>query len=247
MSINRRLSNPALNNNQQYELNEEWNNFMKKIGEVSGLVKDMASGDKDKADAAKAIADEYLKGKVILDEDVKMKVKDDRTVINLKAFQSLEKKDAGEIDKDAWMAEVSKDAHRRALDRKIRKEKADTLKTQAVKAFRRQEYDRALSYYNRAIEQVKDNSMLYCDRALTNIKLGNYEKVFNDCEWALRLNENSFKARLYKAKAYKELEEFDKLQECRRELDEMFAQHDDLIKYFLDKKEGIDEDADGVE
>ncbi|XP_034829954.1 tetratricopeptide repeat protein 12-like isoform X2 [Maniola hyperantus] len=226
MSINRRLSNPALNNNQQYELNEEWNNFMKKIGEVSGLVKDMASGDKDKADAAKAIADEYLKGKVILDEDVKMK---------------------GEIDKDAWMAEVSKDAHRRALDRKIRKEKADTLKTQAVKAFRRQEYDRALSYYNRAIEQVKDNSMLYCDRALTNIKLGNYEKVFNDCEWALRLNENSFKARLYKAKAYKELEEFDKLQECRRELDEMFAQHDDLIKYFLDKKEGIDEDADGVE
>ncbi|XP_045765462.1 tetratricopeptide repeat protein 12-like isoform X1 [Maniola jurtina] len=242
MNINRRLSNPALTNNQQYELNEEWNNFMKKIGEVSGLVKDMASGDKEKADAAKAIADEYLKGKVILDEDVEMKVKDDRTVINLKAFQSLEKKDAGEIDKDAWMAEVSKDADRRALDRKIRKEKADTLKTQAIKAFRRQEYDKALSCYNRAIEQVKDNSMLYCDRALTNIKLGNYEKVFNDCEWALRLNENSFKARLYKAKAYKELEEFDKLQECRRELDEMFPQHDDLVKYFLDKKEGIDED-----
>ncbi|XP_045765463.1 tetratricopeptide repeat protein 12-like isoform X2 [Maniola jurtina] len=221
MNINRRLSNPALTNNQQYELNEEWNNFMKKIGEVSGLVKDMASGDKEKADAAKAIADEYLKGKVILDEDVEMK---------------------GEIDKDAWMAEVSKDADRRALDRKIRKEKADTLKTQAIKAFRRQEYDKALSCYNRAIEQVKDNSMLYCDRALTNIKLGNYEKVFNDCEWALRLNENSFKARLYKAKAYKELEEFDKLQECRRELDEMFPQHDDLVKYFLDKKEGIDED-----
>lgn len=80
--------------NQQYELNEEWNNFMKKIGEVSGLVKDMASGDREKADAAQAIADEYLSGKVIIDEDVKLKVKEDRTVINQKAFQSLHKKDA---------------------------------------------------------------------------------------------------------------------------------------------------------
>lgn len=75
------------------------------------------------------------------------------------------------------MAEVSKDAERRALDRKIRHEKADTLKTQAIKAFRRQEYDKALFCYNKAIEQVKDNPMFYCDRALTNIKLGNYQKV----------------------------------------------------------------------
>lgn len=81
------------------------------------------------------------------------------------------------MDKDVWMAEMSKDAEKRALDRKIRREKADTLNTQAIKAFRREEYDKALSCYNRAIEQVKDNPMYYCDRALTNIKLGNYEKV----------------------------------------------------------------------
>lgn len=83
----------------------------------------------------------------------------------------------GEVDKDAWMVEMGKDADKRALDRKIRQEKADTLKTQATKAFRREEYEKALSCYNRAIEQVKDNAMLYCDRALTNIKLKNYEKV----------------------------------------------------------------------
>lgn len=153
-------------------------------------------------------------------------------------------KDAGEVDKDAWMSEVSKDADRRALDRKIRREKADTLNTQAIKAFRREEYDKALSCYNRAIDQVKDNPMLYCDRALTNIKLGNYDKVFTDCDWAIRLNEKSFKARLYKAKAHKELEEMDKYLESRKKLDEMFAQHDDLIKYFLDKKHDILEDDD---
>ena len=67
-------------------------------------------------------------------------------------------------------------------------------------------------------------------------------QVFKDCEWALRLNENSFKARLYKAKAYRELEEYDKLEECKKELNEMFPQHEELITYFLDKKEETDED-----
>lgn len=66
--------------------------------------------------------------------------------------------------------------------------------------------------------------------------------MFKDCDSALRLNEDSFKARLYQAKAQKELEEFDKLAETRKELDEKFPQHKDLIKYFLDKKEGIYDD-----
>ncbi|VVC97709.1 unnamed protein product, partial [Leptidea sinapis] len=135
----------------------------------------------------------------------------------------------GEMDKDAWMVEMSKDAEQRYQDRKIRKEKADTLKTQAVKAFRRQEYDRALSCYNRAIEHVKDDPMMYCDRALTNIKLGNFQK-------------SSFKARLYMTKAYKELEEFEKLEEAKKELYEKFPQHGELIQYFLNKKEDLDED-----
>ncbi|XP_048007471.1 tetratricopeptide repeat protein 12 [Leguminivora glycinivorella] len=243
MSLNSILANPALKDKKELELNEEWNNFVKRIGEVSGLVKDMASGDKAKADAAAALADQYLKGKVILDEDVEMKVKCDRTVINEKAFRSMEN-EKGEIDKDAWMAEVSKDAEMRFQDRKVRRERADTLKTQAVKAFNRGEYEKALSCYNRALEQVRDNPMLYCDRALTNIKLGNFEKVFKDCEWALKLNENSFKARLYTAKAYKELEETEKLEECLVGLREKFPQHEDLVQYFLEKKEDKQEDED---
>ncbi|XP_063376978.1 tetratricopeptide repeat protein 12-like [Cydia fagiglandana] len=241
MSLNRILSNPALKDKKEMELNEEWNNFVKRIGEVSGLVKDMASGDKTKADAAAALADQYLQGKVIVDEDVEMKVKCDRTVINKKAFRSMQN-EKGETDKDAWMAEVSKDAEMRFQDKKVRRERADTLKTQAVKAFNRGEYEKALSCYNRALEQVRDNPMLYCDRALTNIKLGNFQKVFKDCEWALKLNENSFKARLYTAKAHKELEETDRLEECLAELREKFPQHEDLVQYFLEKKEGKQEE-----
>ncbi|XP_059056654.1 tetratricopeptide repeat protein 12-like [Achroia grisella] len=242
MSLRSILSNPALKDHNQIELNEEWNNFMKRIGDVSNIVKDLASGDKEKAEAAKNLADQYLEGKIIIDEDVQLKVKNDRTVINDKAFRFIENKDANEIDKDSWMAEMSKDAEKRALDRKIRREKADTLNTQAIKAFRRGEYDRALSCYNRAIDQVRDNPMLYCDRALTNIKLGNFKKVFSDCDLALRLNEKSFKARLYKTKAYKELDEIEQFEHCKKELEETFPQHQDLIEYFLDKKQEIEED-----
>ncbi|KPJ19019.1 Tetratricopeptide repeat protein 12 [Papilio machaon] len=244
MNAKKILSNPALKTTKEIQLDEEWNNFMKRIGEVSNLVKDLASGDKAKADAATVLADKYLEGKVITDEDIEMTLKDNRTVINQKAFQGLDNNIAGEMGKEAWMAEVSKDAEKRAEDRKIRREKMDTMKTQAMKAFRRGDYDRALSCYNRAIEFIRDNHMLYCDRALTNIKLRNYQKVLDDCDWALRINEKSFKARLYKAKAYKELEEVDKFDECKKEVEEMFPQHHELITYFLSKEENYEDTED---
>lgn len=90
MALNKILSNPALKDHNKMELNEEWNNFMKRIGDVSNLVRDMASGDKEKADAAQVLADKYLQGKVILDEEVTMNIKDDRTVINKKTRKTCD-------------------------------------------------------------------------------------------------------------------------------------------------------------
>lgn len=52
---------------------------------------------------------------------------------------------------------------------------------------------------------------------------------------------------MYSAKAHKELEEFDKLRESRKELEEKFPQHTDLIKYFLDKPDGEEDDEDDEE
>lgn len=71
--------------------------------------------------------------------------------------------------------------------------------------------------------------------------------MFDDCYWAQRINENSFKARLYKAKAHKELEQLEQLEECRRELEEMFPEHQDLVIYFLNKKEGYEEEEEEEE
>lgn len=93
MSLRKTLSNPAMKSTKEVELNEEWNNFTKRIGQVHQLVKDLASGDKKKSEAAKILADQYLDGKLILDEDIKLTVKSDRTVINKKAFKNMGKKD----------------------------------------------------------------------------------------------------------------------------------------------------------
>lgn len=97
MSFNESLKNVIMKDPKAIEINEEFNNFMKKVGEVSKLVKDLSSGDKSRADRAQAIADEYLSGKIILNDDVPLKVKTNRTVINQKAFKALENKDAVDI------------------------------------------------------------------------------------------------------------------------------------------------------
>ena len=86
-------NNPALKDRKAIELDEEFNNFMKRVGEVSNLVKDMAGGDRVKAEAAKIIADQYLGGKLIVEDDVTLTVKENRTLINEKAFKNLQKDD----------------------------------------------------------------------------------------------------------------------------------------------------------
>lgn len=81
------------------------------------------------------------------------------------------------MDPESFMKQVSIDAENRAADKKIRTEKAETLKTQASKAFKRGEYELALSRYDKAIDQIKDSCLLYTNRALTLLKLKQYEKV----------------------------------------------------------------------
>ena len=65
-----------------------------------------------------------------------------------------------------------------------------------------------------AIEKTNDSCLLYTNRALTCLYLELYTRALSDCEWALKLNEKSLKALLYKAKAYHYLGESDKSAEC---------------------------------
>lgn len=155
------------------DIDEEFNNFMYRVNEVSNIVKKLSSKDKQLQDIGNLEADKYLKEgeKTFLEnideEKVKLKIKSDKSVINWEAL----KKDEGDsntmsqgeqklcfcmllfstysIIAEAFMAEVSRDADKRYKDKLVRKEKSETFKKQATLAFRRGDYERALTCYNK--------------------------------------------------------------------------------------------------
>lgn len=78
------------------ELNEEFNNFMHRVTEVTNIVKKLSSNDKTMQDIGTLEADSYLKEKdttlmeKIDEENVKLKIKADKSVINWKALKKNE-------------------------------------------------------------------------------------------------------------------------------------------------------------
>lgn len=75
------------------ELDEEFNNFMHRVAEITNIVKKLSSGDKTLQDIGTLEADNYLKEKdtTLLEsidaENVKLKVKSDKSMINWKALK----------------------------------------------------------------------------------------------------------------------------------------------------------------
>ena len=103
------------------------------------------------------------------------------------------------------MRTVEKDAKERADSRKISNERADTFKRIGNGAFKEENYEKAVTYYSKAIEQRKDSSVLWNNRALSYIHLGLFEKALADFEWALKVSDTNLKALLNSAKCYKHL------------------------------------------
>lgn len=137
-------------------VNEEFNNFLHRVTEVSTIVKNLASSDTNTQNIGLLEADRVLntsKQEQMLEnideKDIVLKIKSNRTVLNKKALHKKENQNGDTTDPEVFMEEVSKDAETRYKDKQIRTEKMQTFKTQATKAFRRGEYEKALCYYNK--------------------------------------------------------------------------------------------------
>lgn len=114
------------------------------------------------------------------------------------------------------MKSVEDDARKRAEDRKVRNERAETFKRIANGAFKEGDYEKAATYYGKALEQRKDSSVIWNNRALAYMHLELYEKALRDCEWALKVNDSNLKALLNSAKCYVQLGKREKSKECVR-------------------------------
>lgn len=87
-------------NSSHDKADEEFNNFMMKVNEVSSIVKKLASNDKELQAIGDLEAERYLgddKEKVLEDigeQEVVLKMKSNRTIINKKAIENVKKDDS---------------------------------------------------------------------------------------------------------------------------------------------------------
>ncbi|KAJ8953702.1 hypothetical protein NQ314_007311 [Rhamnusium bicolor] len=198
------------------KFDEEFNNFMVKVNEVSSIVKKMSSTDRELQKIGDLEAKKYLgetDEKVlenIDEEDVILKIKSNRTLINKKALAHIDKDSASMSQGEAFMDEISKDADKRYRDKLVRKEKMETFKKQATLAFRRGEYEKALSLYN---------------------------KAKNDLDWALRLNEDCLKSWLLLAKTHYLSKNYEEYKRAIEEAQQRNPEEEDFIKEYVENLE----------
>lgn len=121
---------------------------------------------------------------------------------NYKSIQFTYKEKCFIIYVETFIKSIEDDAKKRTEDCKIRNERAETLKRIANGAFKEGDYEKAVTYFSKALEQRKDSSVLWNNRALSYMHLGLFEKALHDCEWALKVNNSNLKALLNSAKCY---------------------------------------------
>ncbi|XP_008187653.1 tetratricopeptide repeat protein 12-like isoform X1 [Acyrthosiphon pisum] len=184
----------------------EFEESMRKVNLIGGIIKDLSSQNEAKSRIGMLRAEELLgDGEKSWDES-SLKTVQNGTTINRKAFEDLGKpKDEIPSDAAGFMAHVERDAKQRSEAKKKEIKRSDYLKTMGNFEYRKGNYEKALIYFNQAIDVRKDSCVLFTNRALTKINLGLMDEVVSDCDRALHLNDRSLNAVLYKAEALWEL------------------------------------------
>ena len=88
-----------------------------------------------------------------------------------------------------------------------RKEEADQLREKGNDAFKNSKLKEALDLYTRAIDLWPDDHLLFCNRALCHLKLGEPRNALEDCQKCLYLKPDYSKALQRKAWALRDLVE----------------------------------------
>lgn len=154
---------------------EEFKSFETKVDSVMKILEKLNASDKEDQENGMVSADQYLHGKIKdlenLNEDTFIvNVKQDRTVINKAALEDDEDEGPKTLDQYTFMKQLESDAKKRAAVKKEREQIAQNFRKMGNEAFRKQEYEKAINLYTKAIDHVKDSPILYNNRALCYIK-----------------------------------------------------------------------------
>nr|XP_054295784.1 tetratricopeptide repeat protein 12 isoform X6 [Pongo pygmaeus]XP_054295785.1 tetratricopeptide repeat protein 12 isoform X6 [Pongo pygmaeus] len=160
--------------------------FLKNVDEISNLIQEMNSDDPVVQQKAVLETEKRL---LLMEED--QEEDECRTTLNKTMISPPQTamKSAEEINSEAFLASVEKDAKERAKRRRENKVLADALKEKGNEAFAEGNYETAILCYTEGLEKLKDMKVLYTNRAQAYMKLEDYEKALVDCEWALKSRE----------------------------------------------------------
>ncbi|XP_062595259.1 tetratricopeptide repeat protein 12-like [Saccostrea cucullata] len=226
--------------------------FINKVDEIETLVKTLKYGeDKDvkqamqKADEIIAKNQAQLNEKLNQTEDEEEESKEplpstktgfSKTVINKSPSTAPPPSGPQPMappDQLGFMAAMEADARERAERRKVGEKKANELKEKGNEEFRQGNYEKALEFYTEGLTHIKDHLALWTNKAQTNIKLGRYEDALVDCDWAIRVFNNSMKAHVLMGKANLGLRKYKEAREAYKKALECDPTKQNLINDYL--------------
>uniref|UniRef100_G1R6U4 Tetratricopeptide repeat protein 12 n=1 Tax=Nomascus leucogenys TaxID=61853 RepID=G1R6U4_NOMLE len=206
--------------------------FLKNVDEISNLIQEMNSDDPVVQQKAVLETEKRL---LLMEED--QEEDECRTTLNKTMISPPQTamKSAEEINSEAFLASVEKDAKERAKRRRENKVLADALKEKGNEAFAEGNYETAILYYSEGLEKLKDMKVLYTNRAQAYMKLEDYEKALVDCEWALKCDEKCTKAYFHMGKANLALKNYSVSRECYKKILEINPKLQTQVKDYLNQ------------
>ncbi|XP_029064791.1 tetratricopeptide repeat protein 12 isoform X3 [Monodon monoceros] len=165
---------------------EDLQKFLKNVDEITSLIQEMNSDDPVVQEKAVLETEKRLKFTEEDQEEDECRTTVNKTMISPPRAHT---KNTDEINTEAFLASVEKDAKERAKRRRENKVLADALKEKGNEAFVKGDYETAILCYSEGLEKLKDMKVLYTNRAQAYIKLGDYQKALVDCDWALKSRE----------------------------------------------------------
>ncbi|XP_008063891.1 tetratricopeptide repeat protein 12 isoform X2 [Carlito syrichta] len=214
--------------NQEKDLQK----FLKNVDEITNLIQEMNSDDPVVQQKAVLKTEKKL---LLMEEDQE----DDecRTTLNKTMISPPQAtvKSAEEINSEAFLASVEKDAKERAKRRRENRVLADALREKGNQAFMEGDYETAVLHYSEGLAKLKDMKVLYTNRAQAYIKLGDYEKALVDCDWALKCDEKCTKAYFHMGKAHLALKNYSVSRECYWKILELNPKLQTQVKDYLNQ------------
>ncbi|XP_006890929.1 PREDICTED: tetratricopeptide repeat protein 12 [Elephantulus edwardii] len=189
--------------------------FLRNVDEISNLIQGMNSDDPVVQQKAVLETEKRLLLTEQDQDEDECRTKLNKTVISPPSSST---KNADDMNSEAFLVSLEKDAKERAKRRRENKVLADALKEKGNAAFVKGDYETAVSYYSEGLKKLKDMKVLYTNRAQAYIKLGNYQKALVDCDWALKCDEKCTKAYFHMGKAHLALKNYSASRECYQKI-----------------------------